>query len=227
MKRVPGPPPSRRRSPAPDAAAAAPGPSHEDGPIEPDEHYRRVVQSIDPSLADGTITWCRAANVAAVLPIDPDSAVPQTLSDAFDLSINQVAMTGRGRTVVIGELDGWFLVLEPNDWNSADRIAALSRGGEAVSLVIGDTLRHYHLHVARDGEQVCRFRWGDAPEGEPPSLAGDLALETPLDFDVWKTRAFVLAERLTGVRVTTEWLAAEHTGYRVPTRFAIRREDDW
>ncbi|TKK85342.1 hypothetical protein FDA94_25870 [Herbidospora galbida] len=73
--------------------------------------------------------------------------------------------TGHGGIVVVGELDGWFLVLEPNGWESADAIAALSRGGEAVCLVLGDTLRHYHLHCARDGRHVCRYRWATRRRG--------------------------------------------------------------
>nr|WP_062331217.1 DUF6461 domain-containing protein [Herbidospora sakaeratensis] len=188
-----------------------------------EEHYRSVVKSLDPSLADGTITWCRFASLAdlvAALPVDPANTVPQTLSEAFGQSLNRVSTTGRGGILLIGELDGWFLLMEPNDWNSADRIAELSRDAEAVSLVIGDTLGHYNLYYARDGEEVCRFRWGGPPEGEPPSLAEGLSLETPLDFDVWKARAFVLAERVTGVRLTTEWLAAEHTAHRSGRRFS-------
>lgn len=89
---------------------------------------------------------------------------------------------------------------------------------------LGDTMRHYDLHYARDGQERCRFRWGAEPDAHPSSLVGLLsglsltsgqpsleALESGLpSFEEWKVHAFILVERISGVRLTTQWLCREH-----------------
>jgi len=182
--------------------------------------YHGVVSDLAESLPNGSITWCHAASaddVAVSLGGELSSAAPRSLSEASGEAGHHVQWSGHGKTLVIGELDSWFVVVEPDDWNGSETLPRLSGGGEAVSLYIGDTLRRYNLHYARDGEQLCRFQWGAEPDGDPSPLAGLLSellvtSATPR-FDEWKAHALILVERITGVRLTTEWLSREHTRF--------------
>jgi hypothetical protein len=200
-----------------------PSPDHE-------FHYRSVVDDLAESLPDGSITWCHAVSadaVAVALGGELASAAPRSLSEVSGEAGHHVQRSGHGKTLVIGELGSWFVVVEPDDWNGSEALPRLSAGGEAVSLWLGDTMRHYDLHYARDGQELCRFRWGAEPDGDPFPLAGLLsglsltsglpsleALESGLpSFDEWKAHALILVERITGVRLTTQWLSGEHTRF--------------
>ncbi|MFC4006136.1 DUF6461 domain-containing protein [Nonomuraea purpurea] len=192
--------------------------------------YLRVVADLAASLPDVSLTWCRAAgveDVAIALGGLPPSAVRRSLREASEEAGQHVQESGHGKTLVVGELAPWILVLEPDDWNGAEALPRLSSGGEAVSLWFGDTMRHYNLHYAKDGRELCRFAWGAEPDGAPSPLAGQLrglslsaepppmgAQEwRPPSFDEWKVHALILAERITGARLTAEWLSREHTRF--------------
>lgn len=177
-----------------------------------------------------SITWCHAASaddVAVALGGDLSSTAPGSLSEASGEAGQHVQRSGHGKTLVIGELGSWFVIVQPDDWNGAEALPRLSAGGEAVSLWLGDTMRHYDLHYARDGQELCRFRWGAEPDGDMSSLVGLLSglsltsglpsLEAPESglpsFEEWKVHAFVLVERIRGVRLTRQRLCREHTRF--------------
>lgn len=197
--------------------------------VDLESHYRAVTAYLTESLSDGTITWCRASSadeLAVSLGGELSSSAPRSLFSADEESQYHILRSGRGKTLVIGELGPWFVVMEPGDWIAVDALPRLSGAGEAVSLVIGDTLGHHHLHYARDGRQVCRFRWGAEPEGDASSLEhflSGIALTSGLpsldeesrlpSLATWKTHALILAERLTDVRLTVDWLSREHKRY--------------
>ncbi|WP_327588567.1 DUF6461 domain-containing protein [Nonomuraea sp. NBC_00507] len=197
--------------------------------IDLESHYQAVTAYLTESLPDGSITWCRASSVdelAVSLGGELQSAAPRSLFSADEEAQPEISRSGHGRTLVIGELGPWLVVLEPAGWIAVDALPRLSGAGEAVSLVIGDTLRHYHLHYSRDGRQVCRFRWGAQPDGDASSLEpllSGLSLTSGLpsldeiaelpSFAAWKTHALILTERLTGVRLTVDWLNREHRRY--------------
>ncbi|MDF2710410.1 MAG: hypothetical protein K0R62_6062 [Nonomuraea muscovyensis] len=193
-------------------------------------HYHRIVEGLAESLPDGSITWCHAVSaddVAAALGGEPSSAARRSLWEGSGEAGRHVQRSGHGKTLIIGELGSWFVVVEPDDWNGSEALPRLSAGGEALSLWLGDTMRHYDLHYARDGQELCRFRWGAEPDGDSSPLAGLLsglsltsglpsweALESGLlSFDEWKVHALILVERITGVRLTRQWLSREHTRF--------------
>ncbi|GGP08321.1 DUF6461 domain-containing protein [Nonomuraea glycinis] len=182
--------------------------------------YRGVVADLAESLPDGSITWCQAASaedVAVALGGELSSAVPCSLSEARGEAGHHVQWSGHGKTLVIGELGSWFVVVEPDDWNGSESLPRLSESGEAVSIHLGDTLGHYDLHYARQGEQLCRFRWGAEPDGDPSPVAdllsGLLVTSGTPPFDEWKMHALILVERITGVRLIAEWLSREHVRF--------------
>lgn len=194
---------------------------HRRGSTDLEAHYRGLVGDLAEFLPDGCITWCRALSaddVALALGADLSSAAPRSLSEASEEASCHVQRSGHGKTLVVGELGSWYVVVEPDDWNGSEALPRLSAGGEAVSLWLGDTMRHYDLHYARDGRQLCRFRWGAVPDGDPSPLADlssglSVVASEVSSFGGWKADALVLVERITGVRLTVEWLRRAHTRF--------------
>ncbi|PZG07073.1 hypothetical protein C1J01_41555 [Nonomuraea aridisoli] len=133
--------------------------------------------------------------------------------------------------MVVGGLSSWLITIESSDWAGATSVDRLSENGEAIALTINDTMLHYSLFYARDGDLQCRLRWLDGPAGDITFLERHLTdlpmmLDTvpaseedsernasQVSSDVWKVYAFMLAERITGVRLTADWLDREHTRY--------------
>ncbi|MGW0809356.1 DUF6461 domain-containing protein [Nonomuraea sp. NPDC002799] len=195
-------------------------PPHRHSSTDLECHYRSVVDDLAESLPDGSITWCHAASasdVAVALGGELSSTALRSLSEASGEAGHHVRRSGHGKTLIVGELGSWFVIVEPDDWNGAEALPRLSAAGEAVSLWLGDTMRHYDLHYARDGQELCRFRWGAEPDGDPSSLVGLLSglslASGPPSFEEWKVHAFILLERISGVRLTTQWLCREHTRF--------------
>ncbi|GAA3521603.1 hypothetical protein FHR32_006169 [Streptosporangium album] len=182
-------------------------------------HYQAILARHSEALKETCITWCHARStdeLAVAVGADPQSAAPRTLSNADDESYEHIMRTGHGNTLVVGEMAPWFIVMEPGDTRGAKSLDRLSGDSEALSLVIGDTLRHYSLLYARDGQLLCRLRWLDTPAGDASAIEhhlADLSLLGDVSSEEWKVNAFILAERITEVRLTEEWFAREHTRY--------------
>lgn len=182
-------------------------------------HYQAILARHSEALKETCITWCHAKSadeLAVAVGADPQSAAPRTLSDADSESYERIMRIGHGNTLVIGEMAPWFVVMEPGDTRGAKSLDRLSGDGEALSLVIGDTLLHYSLLYARDGQLLCRLRWLDMPAGDFGVIEhhlADLSLLGDVSSEGWKVNAFILAERITGIRLTEEWFAREHTRY--------------
>lgn len=107
---------------------------------------------------------------------------------------------------------GWALALEPYGYQGsrAEVLRAVSAGGRAVSVYWNVNAR-LQLAYARDGQVLARadaqHRWGPEAGQLEPHLAGlDLATDGA-------AAALAAAERITGVRVDTGWLTAEHPSF--------------
>ncbi|MEU6428665.1 hypothetical protein ABZ860_22460 [Microbispora sp. NPDC046973] len=184
-----------------------------------ESHYRSLLDRHGENLGETCLTWCRAGSsheLAGLLGGDLRSAAPRTLSDADAESHQHIMQTGRGNTLLVGDLGSWFIVMEPGDLRASKSLDHLSINGEALSLVIGDTLLHYSLIYACKGRVLCRLRYLDDPAGDIGALEGNLA-DLPYlrgkSSNEWKVHALVLIERITGVRLTAEWLSREHSRY--------------
>jgi len=183
------------------------------------DHYRALLDQHEDSLSETCLTWCRsggADELAHTLGADVESAAPRTLRRADGEAYEQLMRTGGGDTLLVGSMPPWFVIMEPSGLRAAKSLDRLCVEAEAISLVIGDTLGHYSFLYGHGGATVCRLRWLDDPVGDVGPLRHHLADLSSLhgrDSKEWKVDAFVLAERITGVRLTGEWLSREHTRY--------------
>ncbi|MEV4092533.1 hypothetical protein [Streptosporangium saharense] len=188
-------------------------------PEAPESRYGNFVSRLSDVASEVSITWCRsgsAETLASFLGADLSSAARRTLSEADEESYEHVMNEGSGRTLLIDSVGQWFTVAEPGDTHAARAVDRLSRSGEAVSVVFGDTLSHHSLLYARQGRLLCRLRWLDDPDGDASHfgrLLDDLLLNTDPSAATWKTHALTLVERITGVRLDTAWLSREHSRY--------------
>ena len=109
--------------------------------------------------------------------------------------------------VQVDQMDGWTVVVEPNGWLLTVPATAelVSAGGELVSVfwnVNASTL----FTVAKGGVIIRRF---DPLLYDQPSIGDPLPEEAGLPFGhpgEPRVAAVELAERLTGVRLTRDWL---------------------
>ncbi|MFD0883383.1 hypothetical protein ACFQ08_02255 [Streptosporangium algeriense] len=188
-------------------------------PETPESQYGDFVSRMTDIASEVSITWCESATaetLASSLGADPSSVGPRTLSAANEESYEHIMEGYGGRTLLIAGAGRWFTVVEPGDTHASRAVHRLSRSGEAVSVVFGDTLSHYSLLYARQGRLLCRLRWLDDPAGDVGHLGhllDDLLLTADPSATTWKIHALTLAERITGVRLDTAWLAREHPRY--------------
>lgn len=73
-----------------------------------------------------------------------------------------------------------------------------------------------HILWRTSGQTLCCLRWLDEPGGDIGALERhltDLSQLRDASSSEWKVHALILAERITGLRLTTEWLRRRHTRY--------------
>ena len=167
----------------------------------------RAVSTDDDWLPEAaTITFVRGLELRAVgdlLALEWDTERALTFDEAEELQDVPLEV----HVVQLAEVDGWVVVVEPNGWFSSmtDVVEAMSRGGEAVS-VFRNVNAHMSVIAARGGTTVRAFDplLVDDQEGDP------LPEEQGLPFGSEEADphelAMELAERLTGVRITEDWL---------------------
>ncbi|WP_066360528.1 DUF6461 domain-containing protein [Herbidospora mongoliensis] len=116
-------------------------------------------------------------------------------------------------TVVAARVGEWVLVLEINGWATIDDefFAALSAGGEAVTVLRHDFSSSGHFAHAVDGELRTRFDPNDPfdRKGAVPDALNDALRDLGLDpddedaeWDDGTAEALALASRVTGVVFT-------------------------
>ncbi|WP_182899780.1 DUF6461 domain-containing protein [Microbispora sp. H10830] len=178
-------------------------------------HYSALVSNwmSDPAC----VTWCQGMDVPEVarsFGADPASGIPMTFMDT-EMEHYDEAL----QTVLIGSLGDWSLAIEPNggEGRSPGTIAALSKGGEALSLYWDGPVK-VELNYAAHGRLIATIP--KSPVAEWPAAARDRLLPyawdlpfTMLPDEQWKVAAFTLASRLSHVRLTDQWLDREHTRF--------------
>ncbi|GAA2087530.1 hypothetical protein GCM10009801_50600 [Streptomyces albiaxialis] len=128
--------------------------------------------------------------------------------------------------VVADEQDGWTLLLEPDGAHgtAAEGLDRLSAGTVAASVEWGDIDQESSLALAVDGRVLAGFASdrGTAPEGPDPDAVAPFV--TGLDFDVpggEEAALLVFIERVSGVRITAQWIGERHRAAALVARDAF------
>ena len=167
----------------------------------------RAVPTDDDWLPEAvTITFVRGLGLRAVgdlLALEWDTEPALTFDEAEELQDVPLEV----HVVQLAEVDGWVVVVEPKGWFSSmtDIVQAMSRGGEAVS-VFRNVNAHMSVIAARGGTTVRAFDplLFDDQEGDP--LPEEQGLPFGSEDADPHALALELAERLTGVAITEDWL---------------------
>ncbi|GAA3842822.1 hypothetical protein GCM10022243_06590 [Saccharothrix violaceirubra] len=136
------------------------------------------------------------------------SARTETLADAGRTSVD--AFPDLLPLVVADEVDGWVLLAEDNGWHgsSAEMLARLSKGTVAASAYWNVDFDS-SLTLAIDGRvHECDFI--SEHESDDPALAPFLAGLPFDDAERMCAASLAFVERVSGVRVTDEWVRAPH-----------------
>ncbi|WP_327046751.1 DUF6461 domain-containing protein [Microbispora sp. NBC_01189] len=186
-------------------------------------HYADLVKY--DHLGELCMTWCRAASVDRVIGALDVDVVEVTVGDLQTLVIESYAdlEAGRlGRFLLLAEEPPWYLTVEYTGDRAHTALERLSSGGEAICLTGSQMLYRGRLYYAREGRTRCVFDYGG-------DIWGDTApIEEHLDglfnlheryadidrglvpgeqlLDDWRIHAFVLIERITGIRLSLELL---------------------
>jgi len=164
------------------------------------------VDGDDPRLSGLSLTLARPAGTVALDRLNPTRSIEGELSlgEAGDLFLD--AFDRSHLAVQVDELDGWATLIEPFGWAGAtpDVLARLSAGGGRAVNVYWNVNALMHVGWADDGRIVASFDplLDDRPDHREPEEA-DLPFGDP---NLALRAAFVLAERLTDVRIGRDWL---------------------
>lgn len=166
----------------------------------------------DRALAALSITLVESDPAAALDRLRPTRMLPEPMSVAA--AGDEFLRTFGRRSLIVqtDQLDGWTVLIEPVGWAGAtpEVLDRLSADGRAVN-VFWNVNAVMRFGFARRGATVREFDplLYDDPGGALPEER-DLPFGDPGGA---LAAAFVLAERLTGVRIEREWLL----GRRRPT----------
>lgn len=164
------------------------------------------LDSDDRRLSGLSLTLVRPAGPQAVDRLNPtrDLEGELSLEQAGGLVLDR--FDGSRLAVQVDQLDGWTTLIEPFGWAGAtpNVLARLSAGGGRAVNVYWNVNALMHVGWADDGRIVASFDplLDDRSGGGEPEEA-DLPFGDP---ERALRAAFVLAERLTGVRIERAWL---------------------
>ncbi|WP_433348327.1 DUF6461 domain-containing protein [Microtetraspora malaysiensis] len=195
-------------------------------------HYRDLIEHA-PDIGELCMTWCRAASADQVIQALDVEVLDVTVSDLQGLineSYEDLEEGRIGRLLMLAEEPPWFLAVEYSGDRAFGALERLSSGGEAICLIGSQTLYRFRLYYARGGRLLCMFSYGDDIWGDTAPIEEHLTglchlheryadLEKGLVsgeglLEDWRVHAFVLMERITGVRLSFEWLGRGHALYR-------------
>lgn len=160
------------------------------------------------------LTWSDLPDfdaIARALGADPDSAEPMNVEDAHIEQYN-ADIPGVLSVLVIGAVGRWTLVVEPNGCEAArpEVLRALAASGQAVSVLLngpGADLLSYAAAGAPIVVHDLSATSGEEPAALPVADAASImAVAGDNDRLARQAAALVLAERVTGERLTEEWL---------------------
>jgi Family of unknown function (DUF6461) len=113
--------------------------------------------------------------------------------------------------LLVGGLDGWLVLIAPNgfEFSPPEVVAGASMLGRVVSAYwnVNGVMRFLVADAGRITRRFDPVIYGDA-EGNPLPEEADLPFGEP--GEPLSAMSLLLAERLTGQRVTRDWLMSEH-----------------
>jgi Family of unknown function (DUF6461) len=156
-----------------------------------------------------SLTLVQQADLTAVLrltEVDPDSSEEMTFDDVLDLEAQE-----ERRGVQIETLGYWTAVIEPNGYRTslAEVLAPLSAGGRAVN-VFWNVNAVMSFGLAVDGAMVREFDPVLAEQRVGTPLPEEAGLELFSEDTPSQQACMMLLERITGVKITQDWLDASH-----------------
>jgi Family of unknown function (DUF6461) len=158
----------------------------------------------------------------AVIGLDTDEVISRLGADPFDcrrLTFEECFWTvDAPQWAQVGALDGGVLVAEHNGWRGEEAAAALSAHARAACFCrdVSATMRFSH---AVDGVLLAAFDplLEPAPVlGADPGCLKGLLKGLAFGLDAAEVSAMALLERVTGVRVSAEWLHRPQRAVRLP-----------
>lgn len=151
------------------------------------------------------------ADVARVLQADTAN---EWLSHVGDVDVSPTKVGGRWmHPVQLFEDAGWVVLLEPNGSAGIhpSLTGPLSQAGSLVALYCGiNAEMEFRYAVAGTLRRVFEpLAWPDGQQGEPLPQEAGLVFGLPEPQHNPFQQAVLLAERLTGLRLTNEWVLGE------------------
>lgn len=197
---------------------------------ELEQHYRALVEH-NYVIGEICMTWCRAASSDAVigaLGVEMLEVTTTTLPDVAQRTHDDLTRGELGGLLLLADEAPWFLAMECAGDRAFQRLEQLSVGGEAVCLIGSQTLYRFALFYARDGRLLCKVSYGDDIWGDTTAIDEHLRGLAYLHerfvegesspgaglLEDWRVHALALLERITGVRLTFEFLAQRRQLYR-------------
>ncbi|MEU6999845.1 hypothetical protein [Nonomuraea sp. NPDC046570] len=185
---------------------------------EAEEYYRDVVGYFDETMC---VTWCEGLDldeVAVVFGSGRDTGRRFDVIEAENEGFEAREVAGVACSAIAGALGSWVVVVEPTygDTGSDHEILRdLSARGRAFNVYSGVNSHSLDYYVASRPVTILQFReLSDDPlirQGDEPYLFGELADSfpggRPSDFRAF---ALMLAEHVTRVRLTHDWLFDKH-----------------
>jgi hypothetical protein len=182
--------------------------------LTPRPQVSREWWELSQDITLSVVTGVSAVEVATRLGVDPSGGTLVRFHEVWDGH----EYDGVHLAAQIDQLEGRTLIIEPIGWlmSDDDRAGRLSVGGSLVSVYWNSLMR---VVVAVDGEVIRSFDPGlfDQPGiGEPLLEEGDLPFGEP---GACRAAAVTLQERLSGLRLTADWLLEQPhpTWYGIPT----------
>ncbi|WP_344206431.1 DUF6461 domain-containing protein [Nonomuraea bangladeshensis] len=187
------------------------------------EHYSDIAGYFSETLC---ITWCEGLTldeVAVVFGSGPDTGLRYDLVEAENAGHEaREEAGGVACSAIAGQLGSWLVVVEPDYGDTGsdhETLRALSAKGKALNVYSGVNSHSLDYYVNAQPLTVLQFmEWGEEPfhrQGEQPhlldDLVGDFSGKRATDFQAF---ALALAERMTGVRLTHDWLFDKHRWLR-------------
>ncbi|WP_181871624.1 DUF6461 domain-containing protein [Sphaerisporangium album] len=196
-------------------------------------HYRDLIER-SHSIGELCMTWCQATSgdqVIQALDVDVLDVTMSDLEDLVDESYEDLVEGTVGSFLMLAEEPPWFLAIELSGDRAFGALERLSADGEAVCLIGSETLYRFRLYYAREGRLVCRFSYGEDIWGDTAPIEKHLIGLCHLHeryadvqegripgeglLEDWRIHAFILMERISGVRVSFELLGRKHALHRL------------
>lgn len=184
-------------------------------------HYLGLLEDKRSLSHWGTITWISGLEPETALDIlggDPDSELSLSFDDCHSAAFKDFQLRGHsGSEILLSKAGPWLVCVEPFGDGGTGTLLALSKKGTAFSLLLHPHDSHTFTYAA-DAEALLVVHRIDEPWVEGPISLEEIVGEPPLlergaEPVTWAANALAIAERLTGFRLTTEWLNAEHPCY--------------